>query len=378
MSNSGMTTIEVKRINRSKVYQMIYEKHSISKQELSQELHMGLTTVSQNLKALEEDGWIHRTGYYESTGGRKAQAIEIVPNARIAIGAFILKRSILLVAVDLYGNVIEQKMVVEIFSATELYYQFLGKEIMRFANHIESNPDKISGVGIAIQGVLSPDRSKIQYGKLLQHTTGLNISDLTRYIPYPCFTEHDSKAAAFAEIWSQPQLSDAVVFLLNKNLGSALVIHGEVHQGKSMHSGTIEHMCIIPDGKPCYCGGRGCLEAYCSAESLQNQIQGRSFEDFFHSVRKNEPQSKAIWEEYLSKLADAVRNVNTVIDSDVILSGFLVPYFTEADLNFLKQKITALPFFAERDITILLGKHGEFAPAIGAALPFVKNTVEGI
>lgn len=377
MSNSGMTTIEVKRINRSKVYQMIYEKRSISKQDLAQELHMGLTTVTQNLKALEEDGWIHRTGYYESTGGRKAQAIEIVPNARTTIGVFILKRSILLVAVDLYSNVMHQKTVTETFSATETYYQFLGKEVMRFANHVESNPDKISGVGIAIQGILSPDRSKIQYGKLLQHT-GLNTADLTRYIPYPCFTEHDSKAAAFAEIWNQPQLSDAVVFLLNKNLGSALVIHGEVHQGKSMHSGTIEHMCIVPNGTPCYCGGKGCLETYCSAESLQSQIHGNSFESFFQSVRENEPKSKAIWEMYLSKLAAAIQNVNTVIDSDVILSGFLVPYLTEADLEFLKQKITEPPFFAERDITIQLGKHGEFAPAIGAALPFVKRIIDGI
>ena len=377
MSNSGMTTIEVKRINRSKVYQMIYEKRSISKQDLAQELHMGLTTVTQNLKALEEDGWIHRTGYYESTGGRKAQAIEIVPNARTTIGVFILKRSILLVAVDLYSNVMQQKAVTETFSATETYYQFLGKEVMRFANHVESNPDKISGVGIAIQGILSPDRSKIQYGKLLQHT-GLNTADLTRYIPYPCFTEHDSKAAAFAEIWNQPQLSDAVVFFLNKNLGSALVIHGEVHQGKSMHSGTIEHMCIVPNGTPCYCGGKGCLETYCSAESLQSQIHGNSFESFFQSVRENEPKSKAIWEMYLSKLAAAIQNVNTVIDSDVILSGFLVPYLTEADLEFLKQKITEPPFFAERDITIQLGKHGEFAPAIGAALPFVKRIIDGI
>ncbi len=377
MSNSGMTTIEVKRINRSKVYQMIYEKRSISKQDLAPELHMGLTTVTQNLKALEEDGWIHRTGYYESTGGRKAQAIEIVPNARTTIGVFILKRSILLVAVDLYSNVMQQKTVTETFSATETYYQFLGKEVMRFANHVESNPDKISGIGIAIQGILSPDRSKIQYGKLLQHT-GLNTADLTRYIPYPCFTEHDSKAAAFAEIWNQPQLSDAVVFLLNKNLGSALVIHGEVHQGKSMHSGTIEHMCIVPNGTPCYCGGKGCLETYCSAESLQSQIHGNSFESFFQSVRENEPKSKAIWEMYLSKLAAAIQNVNTVIDSDVILSGFLVPYLTEADLEFLKQKITEPPFFAERDITIQLGKHGEFAPAIGAALPFVKRIIDGI
>ena len=60
------------------------------------------------------------------------------------------------------------------------------------------------------------------------------------------------------------------------------------------------------------------------------------------------------------------------------LFGFLVPYFTEADLKFLKQKITALSFFAERDIKIQLGKHDEFAPAIGASLPFVKRTIEEI
>ena len=120
------------------------------------------------------------------------------------------------------------------------------------------------------------------------------------------------------------------------------------------------------------------METYCSAESLQSQIHGNSFESFFQSVRENEPKSKAIWEMYLSKLAAAIQNVNTVIDSDVILSGFLVPYLTEADLEFLKQKITEPPFFAERDITIQLGKHGEFAPAIGAALPFVKRIIDGI
>lgn len=107
-------------------------------------------------------------------------------------------------------------------------------------------------------------------------------------------------------------------------------------------------------------------------------MQCASFEDFFRSVRENDLKCKVIWEEYLSKLAATIRNVNTVMDSDVILSGFLAPYLTEADLKFLKQKITELPFFAERDVEIQLGKHGEFAPAIGAALPFVKRTIDDI
>ncbi|MFR7472644.1 MAG: ROK family transcriptional regulator [Ruminococcus sp.] len=376
MSNSGMTTIEVKRINRSKVYQMIYEKRSISKQDLAQELHMGLTTVTQNLKALEEDGWIHRTGYYESTGGRKAQAIEIVPNARTAIGAFILKRSILLTAVDLYGNVIAKKTVAETFSATEPYYQFLGKEIMRFANHAESNPDKISGVGIAIQGFfLRIAKEDSIWKTITAHRTGHCGSD-TLY-PIPLFYRTRFQNCR----WWRSGISRVCQMQLSFCSTGIWAVHWSF-MGKCIrkvyNSGTIEHMCIVPDGKPCYCGGRGCLETYCSAESLQDQIQDRSFKAFFASVRENEPQSKAIWEEYLSNLAAAIRNVNTVMDSDVILSGFLVPYLTEADLEFLKQKITEPPFFAERDITIQLGKHGEFAPAIGAALPFVKRIIDGI
>ena len=39
---------------------------------------MGLSTVSQNLNELENDGLISRNGYFESTGGRKAQIIKIV------------------------------------------------------------------------------------------------------------------------------------------------------------------------------------------------------------------------------------------------------------------------------------------------------------
>lgn len=377
MPNTGMTTIEVKIINRKKVYDIIYKEHSISKQMISQKLSMGLTTVTQNLKALEEDGWICRTGYYKSTGGRKAQAIEIVKNARTAIGVFILKRKIILTAVDLYGRIIRESTVEKDFSSGEEYYKFLGMEVMRFANSVESNPDKISGIGIAIQGIISTDRSEVKYGKLLGHT-GLKAEDLTRYIPYECSLEHDSKAAAYAEIWNITELSDAVVLLANKNLGSALVINGEVHQGKSMHSGTIEHMCVVPGGRECYCGGKGCLETYCSVESLQQEINGTSFEEFFKAVRTGDMYSKEIWTKYLSKLADAMRNINTVIDSDVIISGFLAPYFTAEDIAELQRNIASNPFFADREINIILGQYGEAASAIGAALPFVKKTIEAI
>ncbi len=53
-----------------------------------------------------------------------------------------------------------------------------------------------------------------------------------------------------------------------------------------MHSGTLEHMCIHPDGPLCYCGSRGCLETYCSANALE-QAAGMPAKEFFPLLRES-------------------------------------------------------------------------------------------
>ena len=66
MSETGLTTIQLKKINKSKVYHYIYQQHTTSKLQIVQELQMGLSTVSQNLTLLEQDGYIQRNGYFDS------------------------------------------------------------------------------------------------------------------------------------------------------------------------------------------------------------------------------------------------------------------------------------------------------------------------
>ena len=106
MKEKGMTTITLKKINRAKVYQYIYQKRETSKLQIVSDLQMGLSTVSQNLNELENNGLISRNGYFESTGGRKAQIIRIVEDFRISIGLGILKDMFHIVAVNLYGDAI--------------------------------------------------------------------------------------------------------------------------------------------------------------------------------------------------------------------------------------------------------------------------------
>mgnify|MGYP003235209926 FL=1 len=377
MSEKGLTNISVKKINRSKVYQYIYRKKITSKLQIVQDLQMGLSTVSQNLNLLEQDGLIEKNGYFESTGGRKANAIQIVSDFRISIGIGILKNMFHITAVDLYGNTLYTNTIPFPYSNTPDYYKQVTDKIKEFIATNQYDEEKILGVSIATQGITSPEHSTVLYGNIMNNT-GMILEDFSRYLPYPCYLEHDSKSAAFLELWKHPELDSAVVFLLNRNLGGAIITNHQIHQGSSMHSGTIEHICINPDGPLCYCGNRGCLETYCSANALE-QAAGMNIKDFFSLLReKKSPQLTQIWKDYLHHLAFAMKNINLIIDAPIIISGYLAPYFLEDDIAYLTKHINVSSPFALNKEHIFVGTNGQYTPAIGAALFYVNQFIHAI
>lgn len=377
MSEKGLTTIALKKINRSKIYQYIYRSKLTSKLQIVQDLQMGLSTVSQNLNLLENEGLIEKNGYFDSTGGRKANAIQIVSDFRISIGVGILKNMFHITAIDLYGNTVYTDTIPLTYSNTAVYYQQITDKVKDFIDKNQYPENKILGVSIATQGITSPDNTTVIYGNIMNNT-GMRLKDFSRHLPYPCHLEHDSKSAAFLELWNHPELDSAVVLLLNRNLGGAIITNHQIHQGRSMHSGTIEHICINPDGPLCYCGNRGCLETYCSANSLE-QASGMTIKEFFPLLReKKSPQLIQIWEDYLKHLAFAMKNLNLVIDAPIIISGYLAPYFTEEDTDYLLEQINSMtPFELEKE-QLLVGTHGQYTPAIGAALFYVKEFIHSV
>lgn len=377
MSEKGLTTIALKKINRSKIYQYIYRSKLTSKLQIVQHLQMGLSTVSQNLNLLENEGLIEKNGYFDSTGGRKANAIQIVSDFRISIGVGILKNIFHITAIDLYGNTVYTDTIPLTYSNTAAYYQQITDKVKDFIDKNQYPENKILGVSIATQGITSPDNTTVIYGNIMNNT-GMRLKDFSRHLPYPCHLEHDSKSAAFLELWNHPELDSAVVLLLNRNLGGAIITNHQIHQGCSMHSGTIEHICVNPDGPLCYCGNRGCLETYCSANSLE-QASGMTIKEFFPLLReKKSPQLIQIWEDYLKHLAFAMKNLNLVIDAPIIISGYLAPYFTEDDTDYLLRQINSMTPFELKEEQILVGTHGQYTPAIGAALFYVKEFIQSV
>ena len=114
-------------------------------------------------------------------------------------------------------------------------------------------------------------------------------------------------------------------------------------------------------------------ETYCSANALK-VTAGMPIKDFLIScIKHRAPNLIQIWRNYLDHLAFAIRNLNLVIDSPVIISGYLAPYFQEADMQYLLSKINESSLFQMDESQLLVGNHGQYTPAIGAALYYIKE-----
>lgn len=371
-ASEALTTAEIRRLNCEKIFTYIYHSKRTSKQTIAQALSLSMPTVTQNLRILENLGLIERNGFYESTGGRKAQMIHCIQDARIAIGVMVFQESLHMCAIDLCAHIIRETQYALAFQNEDGYYRQVGRLVTDFTNSLPYPPERILGIGISIQGLVSPDGEQVIFGSIL-HNTGATRQTFQQYLPYPCRLLHDTDAAATAEFWHNEEVQDAVYLVLNRNLGGALVIDGEIRYG----SGIIEHMTLFPGGKPCYCGKLGCVEAYCSANSLR-QASGLPFELFFQQLRAGSPKCTAIWEEYLRNLALAVDSIRMLVNCQFMIGGFLQQFMIAEDFQLLTRYVEELTSFPELPVSFVQGRHGHRASMLGAAIYYVDSFLRSI
>lgn len=84
MTNHKITNMEVKRRNRNRIFRFLCRSGIVSNPDIAYELKLSLPTVTQNTKELLELGLLLDNGELDSTGGRKARALSVNGNARLA------------------------------------------------------------------------------------------------------------------------------------------------------------------------------------------------------------------------------------------------------------------------------------------------------
>lgn len=373
----NVSSAELKQANRRKVFLEIYEKKALSKNSILTNLGLSIPTITQNLKELENEGLIIQDGCFKSTGGRPATVYKCNDKAVVAIGMDLQPNSIEIASIDIYGKIVEKDTICITFTNTESYFKTLGCFVNEFLEKCRAYCSTILGIGVAIPGIIACDGNHMLYSKVLK-TSAFTLSDLTKYVVNTRYQfYHNAESGAFAEIWHGRITSSALMLILNNCLCNALILNGEVYQG-SLSSGTIEHMILHTDGETCYCGKKGCVDAYCSVSGLSKKIKQDNLDEFFLDLRNGNPDSERIWYKYLEELALTIDNCRMIIACDVIISGTLQKYFTSEDFKILKSLTLSKTTFKSAEFEIKNGVCGHNAIVIGAAIPLIKDFIDNV
>lgn len=371
-----LTSKMMRNFNRRQVYNIIYQEKRISRQRIADELNLSLPTVTQNLKSLEEAHLIERSGHFQSTGGRKSVVYSCTSNAYIAIGAHITKRSFRLVSVNIYGEILKRKYVTMDYEHSQEYYRQFGEQVNSFIKSMNVSPKRILGVGIALTALLSRDRQSVSKSILLG-TAAATLADFQEWISCPCQLFHDSEAAANAELWFNPDISDALYLGINHHLNGVLIMEGKIHAGKEYSGGLVEHLTLYPGGRPCYCGKRGCLSTYCSGNLLFGE-QENAGNAFFDKVRSGDREACETWHTFLSDLSIAIGSLYAVLDCDIILGGTVGTYMTEEDALAIQQLVRYNSHYAPASDFIRLGHKDVDICSCGAGIAYITEFLEAL
>ena len=311
--------IEIQEINRSRIYKLLLDGESSAKKDIVQQLHLCLPTVTKNIERLIKDGLIKKAGSKGHTGGRRAVTYTIAGDAKIAFGVDITRNHVTIVAVNLYGKIMSSVRHRIAFEPSKAYYKKIADEIKSEIKKSKFKTNKILGVGIGIPALVDKNKKNILYSKIIDLAP--NTHELfAGYLPYDIQLFNDANAAAFAESRICKNMKNVLYLMLSNNIGGAMIINDEVYSGDTQKSSEVGHIPLFPKGKKCYCGQRGCVDAYLAASILSDLTDG-NLKLFFAGLAEGNKVLEKKWDEYLDNLASTVNIINVILDCNVILGG---------------------------------------------------------
>ncbi len=183
------------------------------------------------------------------------------------------------------------------------------------------------------------------------------LSELT---DLPVYGDLDAKAYALAEGWlgAARGRSSFLAMVVSTGVGGGIVLDGQLLDGASGNAGHIGHMIVVPQGRRCACGSRGCLEAEASGLAIE-AITGRP----------PTAPSYEIMQRTGSLVGLAVASVCNLLDLDLAVVGGSVAFGFGATFFHAAQEVidehSRLEF--SRSARITPGRLGDRGPLVGAA-----------
>lgn len=206
---------------------------------------------------------------------------------------------------------------------------------------------RIAGVGVGTPGPMSHAQGIVYGAPNLPGFVNVRLrDDMAAATGLRVVLENDANAAAYGEFTAGAgkDVRNMVMLTLGTGIGGGVIIDGQLIRGAFDNAGEIGHSVMVPDGRPCPCGQRGCLERYASAAAVADRLReavqagadsrlrpqverGEPFDarDVLRAMEDGDRLAARIWDETCMYLAWSIVNIQHVLNPElVVFAGGLI------------------------------------------------------
>jgi glucokinase len=133
------------------------------------------------------------------------------------------------------------------------------------------NTAALQGIGIGVPGIFDMKTGMLRESPNLPGWAGTPVqAEIEHLLGTRVILENDANVAALGETWlgAARDVDDMAMLTLGTGAGGGIILGGRIWHGMTGMAGEFGHMTVEPDGPPCGCGNRGCLEQYASATAV--------------------------------------------------------------------------------------------------------------
>lgn len=348
---------------------LIGTRGPLSRADAARLLKVSPARVTQTTKALIDAGVLTEVGTAPSDGGRPAILLDITTDRRLALGVKVTPNHLTFSRVDLAGNAgpaISANLSTAAADAPERIVEMISSETA-------SGADELLGIGLALPGSLDSD-GLVNSAVLGWHRVPLPAM-LSQATGLPTFVENDVNALAVAaRLYDASLPEDFALVTIGIGVGCAFTMGERIFRGAHGGAGELGHVLIDPDGEPCVCGLRGCLETLISDDSLTRRAiatgvlpPSATKDDLNRAAAAGDAGAEKLFDWAGEQLGQALASLVHVVDPSIlVISGEGVDVWQYWEPGFSRALRNHMPRH-RRDLRVVRRDWGEDTWARGAA-----------
>ena len=332
----------MREMNNQQVLQRIRNNGPISRPELSEQTGLGLSTISNIISELLEQGLILEIGEGESSGGRRPNLIDLNPLARFAFGVKIGPGTVWISLFDLRARQLHMEEVVfDVSDVPEVLFGQIASVILkikkehRIANHL------ILGVGVSSSGIIDPSSGTCIYSPILNWTNVPIKEVLSQLTKLHISVENDVNAYSYGMLLRETDSSvtNMICITTGPGVGAGIILDRKLYRGSRGGAGEFGHISIDRNGPQCACGRKGCMEVMASDQFLlsrarqllktngspvlekindENKLSAKSL---YYAAQLGDMETRSIFKELGENMGSGIADLINLFNPDKIVIG---------------------------------------------------------